>query len=1172
MTRIRLQSLKLTGFKSFPDQVELTFPGDVSAIIGPNGCGKSNVVDAILWVLGEQSPSLLRLKQMGEVVFSGASGRAPAGAAEVILVLQSDDGHWKETDGRLEVKRRVYRSGPSEYRVNGKTARLKDVMDQLLEVGLGTRDYSIIEQGRVGQVLTARPTDRRILIEEAAGVTRYKKRRHEAELKLEHTRQNLARLDDVIGEVDRSLRSLKRQAGQARRHQRLQQELQALLRRQLTLQAHQLDARRQETRREHARAENEVAAAAAALGGTEADLAQARSSLEESRGRVEAARSEVADLSASRERLEAFVERSSDLIDSLRDALERTRQDAASLRSSRSDLDQRWGASATRLEAVAEALEQVRARVVEAEAAEQGARQEQRASEAEAETRRQDLLKVISNLTNARNQLGEVERDQDRLAYTLGQLGSERESLTARRIDTSERAEAAVAASRAATSAVDEVEDRRQLLTSERAELQQTVASARQESESLGHELWELRHRLAGVERELARHTAAIDRLAGILTPQAIAGQVSDYLHPAPGSAELLDRVWHDWLELPVVRAAGLDARQLEAVAGLEARIRAAVAADADAPPSRPAVDGVEPLLPLAGVADDDLPWIARTLPPAYRCGDAEQARRLADEQPDAIFVGPDEIVRQGRIMEPPTAGSRLRGTLALRDDREALKGRIASCETSVGEATRRHREAASALDQAEQRLRILDSELVRAEQERARAVAVEQSLLEERARLDRELEALHAELARHEARRGELKDRRTRLEQEVRTVSSRNQQLERQLEEAAATLDARREGVSQAVRRLDRWRAEADLAAERETAARSEFERLEHERDALVQRIEKLTTDEQELSSELARTEEEVVRSRTRLVEEQGMLAAARDRERRASETVETAVASVERLEVEVRSRRADHDTARDALHTMEVERTRLDGEWQRLRELAASDLHATPEELLEGVPDAEDTPEALQESVEELRNKLERLGPVNLLALSELDELEQRSAFLNEQRADLVAALRKLDATVRDIDAVCTERFVNTMEQVNTVFHETFTRLFGGGSATLELVDPDNPLESGIDITAQPPGKKTQSVQLLSGGEKALTALSLLISLFRIKPSPFCILDEVDAPLDDANVERLADLIKAMTDHTQFVLITHNRRTMARAEVLYGITMEEPGVSKLVSVRLEA
>jgi chromosome segregation protein len=1171
MTRVRLDSLKLTGFKSFPDEVEMTFPSDVSAIIGPNGCGKSNVVDAILWVLGEQSPSLLRLKQMGEVVFSGASGRAPGGAAEVTLVLQSDDGNWKETDGRLEIRRRVYRSGPSEYRLNGRSARLKDVVDELLTVGLGTRDYSIIEQGRVGQVLSARPTDRRILIEEAAGVTRYKKRRHEAELKLEHTRQNLTRLDDVISEVERSLRSLKRQAGQARRHRRLQDELEDHLRQLLTQEAHQLGEQRQNLDRQRAQAQNQVAAAAAALASSEADLTQARSALETAHTEVEKARSEVADLLASRERLEAFLERSSDLIDTLRDSLQRTRHDVATLTSSRAELDDRCTSAAARLESLTEAEQQVRARVEEAGAAEVEARERLRTSDSEAEQCRQDLLRTISNLTSTRNQLGEAEREQDRLAYALTQLDQEREAVAGRRTEVAERADAAIENSQAAAVSADEVEDRRHELTAQRAELQQAATFAKQESEALGHELWELRHRLAGVERELGRHTAAVEQLVSILPAETLAGQVTDFLQPEPEFAALLDRVWHDWLELPVIRTDGLSRGQLEALAELEERIRLAVATDAEPPPTWATPEGAEPLLDRAGVTPEHLPWVARTLPRAYRCPDAGRARQLADEHPEAIFVGPDDVVWQGRTMEPPTTGTRLRGTLALRSDRQKLKVEIDETSSRADAAGDRSREATASLEGVEERLRSVDAELVRTEQERARTAALEQSLLEEKTRLKRQLESIEAEIARSRTREGELEDRHTKLEKEVAAISTRNLQLEQKLEEAGADVEARREESASAIRRLDRWQAEARLAAERVAAARTDSERLSGESTTLSERIARLTSDEQQFASELEKTEEEVVHSRTRLVEEHGLLASARDQERRIAESVEAATSLVNRLDEEVRQRREEHELAREQLHELEVEQTRLDAEWERLREVSATELHSTPEELREAEVDTESTPEALREAVEELRAKLDRLGPVNLLALQEVEELQERSTFLNEQRSDLVSALKTLDATVREIDTVCTERFVDTLEKVNTVFHETFGQLFGGGSAYLELVDPDDPLESGIDITAQPPGKKTQSVQLLSGGEKALTALSLLISLFRIKPSPVCVLDEVDAPLDDANVERLADLIHAMTDHTQFVLITHNRRTMARAEVLYGITMEEPGVSKLVSVRLE-
>jgi chromosome segregation protein len=359
-------------------------------------------------VLGEQSPSLLRLKQMGEVVFSGASGRAPAGVAEVTLVLRSDDGHWKEGDGRLEIRRRVYRSGPSEYRLNGKTVRLKDVMDELLSVGLGIRDYSIIEQGRVGQVLSARPTDRRVLIEEAAGITRYKKRKHEAELKLEHTRQNLLRLDDVITEVDRSLRQMKRQAGQARRHERLREQLHDALRTLLTIEVHEANRSRREVARRRAEIVNDVAAASAALASSEADLTEARSRLETTRTEVESARSEIAELQASRERLEAFLERSGDLIDTLRESLDRARQDRLTLSSNRSELEGRIGEASSRRETLDQALAAVLASVDEATTAEAEGKERLQNAESHANEQRQELLRAISSLTTTRNRLGSL--------------------------------------------------------------------------------------------------------------------------------------------------------------------------------------------------------------------------------------------------------------------------------------------------------------------------------------------------------------------------------------------------------------------------------------------------------------------------------------------------------------------------------------------------------------------------------------------------------------------------------------------------------------------------------------------------------------------------------------------------------------------------------------------
>jgi chromosome segregation protein len=1171
MARIRLQSLKLSGFKSFPDEVELGFPGRVSAIIGPNGCGKSNLVDAILWVLGEQSPTLMRLKQMGDVVFNGAASRPPAGAAQVSLVLESDDGHWQMTDGRLEISRRVYRAGPSEYRLNGRSVRLKDIFNELAEVGLSTRAYSIIEQGRVGQVLSARPIDRRALLEEAAGITRYKARKHEAELKLEHTRQNLLRLDDVIGEVERSLRQIKRQARQAEQHQRLEAELKESLRRLYTLEAHGLDQRRAEVVRRRAQAQNEVAAAAAALAGCDADLGRARQDLESGRQDTDAARDEVAALLGSRERLEAFLERSADLLDNLRATLDRMRAETATVGAGRRGVDERTATARQRLAELESKFEAARAEVATAEQAYQNADRLRNQAEQASGQQRQDLLRTISTLTDSRNRLGDLERGRDRLTYALDQLGHERTRLAARRGELETGLREASERSRAASHAADELAARRRELADERTRLREASNAAKHESESLGHTLWELRHRLQGVERELARHAATGEQLAALMPAEAVSGQLGDFLHPPAELAPVLDRAWREWLELPVVRCRSLSPDQLEAMAELEGRMRLVAAGDPPAPRAAEVPGGARDLFESAGIAPEHRGWISRALPPTLHCDDPELAARIADAHPEAVVVCGDGVIRRGRVLEPATAGGRHPGALELRGQKDELQARIEDTASRTESASGRLREVAARFEDRSGELASLDADLVLAEQARARALAVEESLAQELGRVERELDALLGEEERSRQQAKELAERHTRLLGEVGALEARGHELEQAVEHAAVHLGERREETAEALRDLDRRRAEQRLAEERAAAAAAECARLEAEAEALGRRAAELQAEAERLTGELKGTEDEVVRSRARLAEEQGLLAAARERERRLAEKGEAIAGRVNGLEKEVRQRRATHEQQRDVLHAVEVEQTRAEADWERLRERAADELGLAIEELLQSPPEPEGEPEALRAAIEAIRAKIERLGPVNLLALRELDELEERSGFLGSQRKDLVEALRALDTTIREIDATCTERFVATFEQVNAVFAETFSNLFGGGAARLDLVDEDDPLESGIDITAQPPGKKNQSVQLLSGGEKALTALSLLIALFRIKPSPFCILDEVDAPLDDANVERLAELVQAMTQHTQFVLVTHNRRTMTRADLLYGVTMEEPGVSKVVSVRME-
>ena len=751
-------------------------------------------------------------------------------------------------------------------------------------------------------------------------------------------------------------------------------------------------------------------------------------------------------------------------------------------------------------------------------------------------------------------------------------MTTEGERLEERRGDVSKRHGEAVARVREALEAAGILEETRATLVRERSQAREQAQESKQNAESLSHQVWEFRHRLSGIERELARHTAAADSLVDALGKEAVLGLVGDFLRPQVDRASELDRIWGPWLEMPVVDEASVSSERLAELAGLDERIRLALAGgETAAPEAWPELDGAQSFLEAAGVLDEHRSWLLRTVPPAYRCDDPDRARELAEQYPDVLILDSQDVLRHGRVIEPASQAVRRRGALALRQEREQL---VTSIEEAAGKAettSARHRDLSESLHSIDARLVTCDREVALAEEERARTAAVERSLGEERERLEKEATALTRERERTATNVNTMAGRREKLVAEVGSLENRTQDLEQGLEALTEALAGARETAGDALRRVDRWRAEERLAGEREAAAAREEERLQTEVHLLEGRILTIQTQREEFVKELGRTEDEVVSSRTRLVEEQGLSASAKQQARHLTEAAEAVTGKVEKLEVDVRRRRDEHERIREQLHELDMDVTSVEGEWARLRDACMADLGMAPEVLVD-VERPEGPPaEELRSRTENLRAGLEKIGPVNLLALKELHELSERSTFLSDQRKDLVDALKSLDETIKEIDGICIQRFVNTFEQVNIMFGETFTFLFGGGTARLDLVDEDDPLESGLDITAQPPGKKNQSVQLLSGGEKALTALALLIALFRIKPSPFCILDEVDAPLDDANVERLAELVHSMTDHTQFVMITHNRRTMQRADVLYGVTMEEPGVSKVVSVRME-
>lgn len=1158
---LRLAALRLDGFKSFADAVELRFPGAIAAIVGPNGAGKSNLADAIAWVLGEQSARLLRSQTMADVIFAGSPNRPPAGSAEVVLTLASAGSDWEETDGRLEISRRVLRDGTSDYRLGGRRVRLKDISDRLFDAGLGTRAYAIIEQGRIGQVLSLRATDRRALFEEAAGISKYRVRRHEAELKLAETRANLLRINDVIAEVRRALEAARRQARRAEKHRRLRRELAEVRGLLFAARLQELNETLRQRQCQLNDAVGQDAQLAAALAAAEVELASRRASLDRTQQALATRQAELATLDAAVSRREA-EER----------AAAGGAAEAQARRQACLDEARRVAAAAaelgTRSESLAAAL--VAAQAAAATAREEAAHQAEaleamataaRRASAAAEDGRRRLLSAVAAAAEARNRWHRLEVEGEQAAMQRQRLEREEARLSEHLARIAERETQAHQEEQAALAQTQAAEEAVRLAQHQLAADAVEIAKYEAARDHAAHRRRELQHEVEHLEARMAQARALPQALARAVRETDVLGVVSDFLDPAPELTPLLDRAWGDALSLPVLASRQALAEIPRHLSGEEGTVEVVVA-DPTLPP-RPS-----PLLDAAGVSPQQRGWLSHALPPARLAASEEEALALVRQNPDLVVLLPDGSRWRGARVEFPGSRRKTQGVLELRARWREAHAQLASVRAEEESATAqlaaaRERQAAgrAALTAAEDTAR-------RAAQAAATTASTREGLHREHVRLEKELEALRFELLRLQEDQETLARRRRDAAAEAERLAALSRAAEKEMEILVAAAERAREQEAAGRAAAERAAGAAALAEERVGARERELAHHRRELERLARRQEELQRQAAEAEERAAAAHAAIAQARADLRQ---LLSRNTDLQRevaRAAAELEESRAAAVAAEREVAARRHAHLQAREQVHAARLASAEVESALVHLQDTIAMTLGDTP--LPEQPPAPEHLP-ALQAREKELERELEEMGPVNELAVSERDELEKRFAFLSEQRRDLERSLASLADTVRELDATCAARFVATLQEVGEAFAAVFRELFGGGEAHVELSDPDHPLDSGVEIRVRPPGKHTQSVLLLSGGEKALAAVALLIGLFRVRPAPFCVLDEVDAPLDDANVERLCRLLREMSRDTQFVLITHNRRTMAHADVLYGVTMEEPGVSRLVSVRLE-
>lgn len=1163
----KLNRLELSGFKSFVDPVNLEVSGRLTAIVGPNGCGKSNIADAFVWVLGERSAKSLRGEKMEDVIFAGAKTRRPLGMAEVNLELLTDNGFAKAEDGRIRIGRRIFRTGESQYLLNGKVVRLKDIRDLLMDTGLGIRAYSMIEQGKIGMILSGKPQERRRLLEEAAGITRYRERRRLAEVKLEEAKANLARLDDIVSEVERSLRSLKRQSNAARRYGERKEELDGLLRQVLEGRWTHLQIRLGEFRSQIEELVNRETEQTATLHREEATHAESREELDRLSKDLADRHSQVADLAATIEGKQEFLKGSRERLQELTERVSGGRATAeerkARLTELENGLTERQERVAQLREERDKALEEVNedeARIAQVEAL-----------TTEAEERlaslRDRLLSSINELSGLRNRLHQEQVEREKGKLRSRHIEQELEKKTREVATADGHLKETEGSTTELRSMVGEQET---LLTGHGAQL----ATLKERQSELAHRQDELEQELTDLsqrQRLLSQLSEEQQTLrAGVQESLARAGLenitfLGDSLEVPEEWATSLD-LYLGELENAVVLQADDDA--LELVRALEvgrSRGRLLQPTSEGSSASRPDDPAIRSSL---GEALSLPPEVVNALPPAYLVESAGDARRLATRHPGIAFISRDRLWAQAGLLYVQGQGARP-GQLERENELATIAERIPPLEKELAAVTQEIETLAAEHRGQENVISRLGAEISEARQTLAVAEARLRDASARKHRLEEEQKTLQQELEDTDKEIGKVAEDAAFLAERLHRSEVGHAELETAFDAAQREVDQiRQEREATRTSGVSR-RGRLELVAQRFEASEDEITRYLGEIEQHRHQIEQWQNLESNLEIRHREIQEAMRQSETDLQKALENRDIAQKEVLAVQERLDEHRSRVRELEEQIEVTRNQRDALRAETAEIRVKEAGLKQDSEHLTATFLEEFNEAPPEQVGEPPENLDE---LEVDLDRRRQALDRLGPVNLLAAKEYEEQSERHVFLTEQREDVRASVKRLTETIREINETSSQRFKETFETVNEYFRKTFVELFRGGEAEMRLLDPDDMLESVIEIVARPPGKRLQNLMLLSGGEKALTAIALLFSLFKAKPSPFCILDEVDAPLDDINTLRFVELLRTMSGDTQFVVITHNKITMEAASLLYGVTMQERGVSNLVSVELDA
>ncbi len=1237
---LKLKRVEIHGFKSFYNRTEMKFSGSgIAAVVGPNGCGKSNLSDAISWVLGEQSAKTLRGGRMEDVIFAGTRDRKALGMASVTMTLVPDesalaasrqavpapetednlphridvgqngtDSHAFETNhgaeglaaseavrtaersGEITITRRLYRSGESEYLINGKQARLRDIQDLFLGTGLGPESYAIIEQGRVGQILSNKPQDRRSLIEEAAGVTKFKTRKRLAEAKLESAKQNLSRVFDILEEVTRQANSLKRQAAKTRRYGELRAEATGYLRQLLAAKFRMLE-------REMTKIAIELNLASAELQNVQAAIQEGEAAQERvigvsysTEGELTDARKRLADLKLEAERTRGRLEYQSKQIEQITQTIHSGGLELEVLTTQQSERSSELEAQNGELIQLEREFEGVRQNLLAKASARQTAHARVAEAERGLELRRQNVLRWLSESSALRNRITEAEthllaadRDTDRSRTEEQQSQADLTRLEEAKKHLSEQ----LASQQ--TSLVS-VQEQRKILDGELQQMKARLNESRTALDHLKTEFSRMRARKDSLEEVIQHRSYTTETVKRLFTAvergktesfQPI-GVMADFLEVDSHLEKATEEFLHEELEYVVVRNWSEGERGIELMRG-DLNGRGTFLVEDAGENSGNAIGVPQPRVEngnltkltdalrwtngLSHMPVEQLPRIANS----YIASERAVARELATEFPHCWFLTTDGLNYHGQAVSggkksgagPLALKRELREILALEESKQielkAAEHELENLEREIATSTEELDVLRSRQQAEEKDILALDHEARKLAEDFGRAQSRLSRARLELERIARDRVQLEGSVSRDQLALGECEESRRKEEDSLEAAREELSGLQTELAkltEEHATKRADLAGIE------ERRRSLASHHSRLETQVRDLINRRAH----LTVESERLDTEKAHLLTSNSELQAKAVELEISITEAEETVSGLAQREAELREQLASAEEDLKRL-------RATAQIQQEKRAERQVDLARAESQLKHLEETCGLELNTTLAELSENVEEALDETglEAIENKYGEVRRKIEALGPVNPTALEEFEETQQRQEFLSAQRQDLLDSIRDTEKAIHEIDTESRKRFGEAFHAINANFKEMFANLFGGGTGEMRLTDEDNLAESGIDIVASPPGKRLQSVLLLSGGEKALTAMALLMSIFQYTPSPFCVLDEIDAPLDEPNIERLTKLLKTMAEETQFIVITHAKRTMEAAQSLYGVTMQEPGVSKLVSVRFK-